>query len=424
MPRPVSISRSLTSFRRVSRPLSRYWLSPPRNTRRPTVMRPSSAPGRSRSVRRVRRHSAIPSGLRLSEPLKMTSSMVPPRSDLALCSPSTQVMASERLLLPQPLGPTMAVTPPAKWTSTGSTKDLKPEISRRSTFSMGSLRRDRGSLAEREARPQVDGVRQGRDTRRGTPASQRITPALTFPRPRPSSPRPSSPSLPPGPPGEEGGVSRRRKKQQSDAFLALSLPAARGGGWEREGWESEGPPRRGELFCVQLFDLPPVPLHHHRPPQRSGRRQLAGGDGQLAGDQLPDLDLVVGVEGGVEALDLVLEELVNPRVAQQLGDRGLGDAAAPGHLAHGREVGEDQGGVSRPALSRHQGVGDEVAGAQEALESARRDPLALQVGVQVARAAQHVEHARIVEPAAVAGVQPPFAVAGRRAGGPPAPGRS
>src|SRR5437764_11054764 len=161
MPRPVSISRSLTSLSRVSRPLSRYWLSPPRDTRRPTVMRPSSAPGRSRSVRRVSMHSAMPSGLRLSEPLKMTSSMVPPRSDLALCSPSTQVMASERLLLPQPLGPTMAVTPPAKRTSTGSTKDLKPETSRRSTLSMGSLRPDRGSLPDEKGRPQDMGAGEG-----------------------------------------------------------------------------------------------------------------------------------------------------------------------------------------------------------------------------------------------------------------------
>ena len=125
MPRPVSISRSLTSFRRVTLPLSRYWLSPPRKTRRPMVIRPSSAPGKERSVRRVSMHSAIPSGLRLSEPLKMTSSMVPPRSVLALCSPSTQVIASERLLLPQPLGPTMAVMPPAKRTSTGIDEGLE-----------------------------------------------------------------------------------------------------------------------------------------------------------------------------------------------------------------------------------------------------------------------------------------------------------
>ena len=38
MPRPVSISRSLTSFRRVTLPLSRYCPSPPRKTRRPMVI--------------------------------------------------------------------------------------------------------------------------------------------------------------------------------------------------------------------------------------------------------------------------------------------------------------------------------------------------------------------------------------------------
>ena len=41
----------------------------------------------------------------------MTSSIFSPRRLLALCSPSTQVRASATLLLPQPLGPTMAVTP-------------------------------------------------------------------------------------------------------------------------------------------------------------------------------------------------------------------------------------------------------------------------------------------------------------------------
>jgi hypothetical protein len=68
--------------------------------------------------------------LRLCEPLKMTSSIRVARSVLALRSPSTQVTASETLDLPQPLGPTMAFKLPVKRTETGSTKDLKPEISR------------------------------------------------------------------------------------------------------------------------------------------------------------------------------------------------------------------------------------------------------------------------------------------------------
>ena len=50
-------------------------------------------------------------GLRSRVPAKITSSIREPRRDLALCSPSTQLMASLRLDFPQPFGPTMAVTP-------------------------------------------------------------------------------------------------------------------------------------------------------------------------------------------------------------------------------------------------------------------------------------------------------------------------
>ena len=55
----------------------------------------------------LRLTSAMPSGWRDWLPSKMTSSMDAPRRLLALCSPSTQEIASEMLLLPQPLGPTM-----------------------------------------------------------------------------------------------------------------------------------------------------------------------------------------------------------------------------------------------------------------------------------------------------------------------------
>src|SRR5687767_7714715 len=61
----------------------------------------------------------------------MTSSIFSPRRLLALCSPSTQVMASTTLLFPQPLGPTIAVTPVSKASSERSGKLLKPAISRR-----------------------------------------------------------------------------------------------------------------------------------------------------------------------------------------------------------------------------------------------------------------------------------------------------
>ena len=52
---------------------------------------------------------AMPSGLRSRVPAKITSSMRVPRRLLALCSPSTQLMASLMLDFPHPFGPTMAV---------------------------------------------------------------------------------------------------------------------------------------------------------------------------------------------------------------------------------------------------------------------------------------------------------------------------
>src|SRR5262249_29877179 len=57
---------------------------------------------------------------------------------LALCSPSTHVMASTTLLLPQPLGPTMAVTPWSNASSDRSGKLLNPAISRRLSLIYGA----------------------------------------------------------------------------------------------------------------------------------------------------------------------------------------------------------------------------------------------------------------------------------------------
>src|SRR5216110_3488942 len=74
--------------------------------------------------------SAIPSGLRPSVPLKITSAISPPRSALADCSPSTQRIASEVLDLPHPLGPTIAVTPGWKFREVLSAKDLNPKTVR------------------------------------------------------------------------------------------------------------------------------------------------------------------------------------------------------------------------------------------------------------------------------------------------------
>ena len=59
-------------------------------------------------------------------PAKMTSSILPPRSDLAPCSPMTQARASTTLDLPEPLGPTTQVMPGSKWRVVADAKDLNP----------------------------------------------------------------------------------------------------------------------------------------------------------------------------------------------------------------------------------------------------------------------------------------------------------
>ena len=58
--------------------------------------------------------SATFTARRADEPWKITSSILAPRSRRARCSPSTQRTASDTLDLPQPFGPTMAVTPGSK----------------------------------------------------------------------------------------------------------------------------------------------------------------------------------------------------------------------------------------------------------------------------------------------------------------------
>src|SRR5258708_26516590 len=66
----------------------------------------------------------------------MQSAMRSARSDLWLCSPRTQEMASTTLDLPQPFGPTMQVVPdPLNVTTVRSQNDLKPTISTFRSFS-------------------------------------------------------------------------------------------------------------------------------------------------------------------------------------------------------------------------------------------------------------------------------------------------
>ena len=70
--------------------------------------------------------SARPSGARPDVPAKMTSSILPPRSVFAPCSPITQLMASTTLDLPDPFGPTTQVIPGSSKRVVEEAKDLKP----------------------------------------------------------------------------------------------------------------------------------------------------------------------------------------------------------------------------------------------------------------------------------------------------------
>src|ERR1700750_3180692 len=83
--------------------------------------------GRAPSVlSMVRVTSARPSGGREVVPAKTTASILPPRSDLAPCSPITQDRASTTLDLPEPFGPTTQVMPDSRRSVVAGAKDLKP----------------------------------------------------------------------------------------------------------------------------------------------------------------------------------------------------------------------------------------------------------------------------------------------------------
>src|SRR5689334_18322243 len=120
------MNRLWMSLRRQGVLFSKYSLPPSRKTRRVIVTSCQSSPSCSSHSEKVIDTSAMPTAARESVPLKMTSAISPPRRALADCSPSTQRIASEILDFPQPLGPTIAVTPGRKFRAVLSAKDLKP----------------------------------------------------------------------------------------------------------------------------------------------------------------------------------------------------------------------------------------------------------------------------------------------------------
>src|SRR3954462_3413106 len=98
--------------------------------------------------------SARPSGARPGVPAKMTSSILPPRSDLAPCSPITQARASTTLDFPEPLGPTTQVMPGSSRRVVAEAKDLKPRRVRVFRYTCG----DTLLLRVADARPGFPGA--------------------------------------------------------------------------------------------------------------------------------------------------------------------------------------------------------------------------------------------------------------------------
>src|SRR6201997_2306737 len=113
-------------MRRQLVPLISYSLAPSRNIRRVIDTSEYSIGSALSELSMVTVTSARPSGARDDVPAKMTSSIFPPRSVFAPCSPITHARASTTLDLPEPLGPTTAVIPGSKRRVVGDAKDLKP----------------------------------------------------------------------------------------------------------------------------------------------------------------------------------------------------------------------------------------------------------------------------------------------------------
>src|SRR6185312_15489154 len=99
----------------------------------------------------------------------MTSSILPPRSALAPCSPSTQLIASTTFDLPEPLGPTTHVMPGSKRRVVDDANDLKPRSVRLFRYMDGLSRTDWGSPSPTVPGCLDEGTATRRDRRQAHP---------------------------------------------------------------------------------------------------------------------------------------------------------------------------------------------------------------------------------------------------------------
>src|SRR3984885_9948635 len=131
-----------------------YSLCPDLNIRRLIVTSAYSMGSAPSVLSMVSATSARPSGAREGGPAKMTSSILPPRSDFAPCSPITQESASTTLDLPEPFGPTTQVMPGSRRSVVADANDLKPRRVRDFRYTNPLL--PRNDPAER---PSLEGYR-------------------------------------------------------------------------------------------------------------------------------------------------------------------------------------------------------------------------------------------------------------------------
>src|SRR4051812_30880650 len=134
---PESDSSSWTSRSRQPWPLMAYSDPPLRNIVRLIVTSAYSVGSAPSALSMVRDTSARPSGGRPEVPAQMTSSILPPRSDSAPCSPITQASASTTLDLPEPFGPTMHVMPGSNCRVVADANDLNPRSVRLLRYKVG-----------------------------------------------------------------------------------------------------------------------------------------------------------------------------------------------------------------------------------------------------------------------------------------------
>src|ERR1700733_4528341 len=163
LPRPVSDSNSSTSISRQRAPARRYSPSPERSSRRTIEISETPSPSDCSASSSTSSTSAVDPALRPGAPPKITSCIDCPRTATGDCSPSAHSTASVTLDLPEPLGPTITLTPGPNSSRVRSGNDLKPltVTDFRYTWTLAprdGRRRSRPDLQQRQLRRLLLGV--------------------------------------------------------------------------------------------------------------------------------------------------------------------------------------------------------------------------------------------------------------------------